>query len=129
MSITDGRRGHIASTYDNGDRLQTAGATAYTYTPNGELLTKMAVGRTTTYDYDALGNLRTITLPNASVISYVIDGRNRRVGENVDGTLQRGWMDADQLRPVAELAADGSIAARFVYGTRSNVPSLIQSAA
>ncbi|MBK9429529.1 MAG: hypothetical protein IPN65_03370 [Elusimicrobia bacterium] len=42
---------------------------------------------TTTYDYDAVGNLRGVTLPSGTTLEYVIDGRNRRVGRKVNDTL------------------------------------------
>ena len=41
---------------------------------------------TTTYDYDVFGNLRGVTLPNGTAITYLIDGQNRRVGKKVKGT-------------------------------------------
>ncbi len=56
------------------------------------------------------------------VIDYVIDGRNRRIGKKVDGILVQGFLYQDQLNPVAELDGTGNITARFVYGSKSNVP-------
>jgi RHS repeat-associated protein len=58
-------------------------------------------------------------------ITYVIDGRGRRVGKSINGTRVRGWLYADQLRPVAELDGDDNVIARFVYGTKPNVPEYI----
>ncbi len=76
----------------------------------------------TLYTYDALGNLTQVDLPDGRIISYVIDGQNRRVGKKVDGILVQGWLFEDQLNPVAELDGAGNVVARFVYGTRPNVP-------
>jgi len=117
-----GQRGTFSGTYDAQDRLIAYGSATYTYTDNGELLTKTDNVGTTTYTYDVLGNLTSVTLPAGMVIDYVVDGRNRRVGKKVNGVLTQGFIYGDQLNPVAELDGAGNIVARFVYGTRANVP-------
>jgi RHS repeat-associated protein len=53
---------------------------------------------------------------------YVIDGQNRRIGKMVNGALAQGFLYRSQLAPVAELDGTGDIVARFVYGTKINVP-------
>jgi RHS repeat-associated protein len=115
----------ITATYDNQDRLLTYGNANYTYTANGELATKTVSGQTTSYVYDTLGNLIQVTLPNADVITYIIDGRGRRVGKSINGTRVKGWLYADQLRPIAELDGNGTLVSRFVYGTKPNIPNYI----
>ncbi len=109
-------------TYDEQDRLLTYGTANYSYTTNGELLTKTEAGLTTNYTYDVIGSLTKVTLPGGMVIDYVIDGRNRRIGKKVDGILVQGFLYQDQLNPVAELDGTGNITARFVYGSKSNIP-------
>jgi RHS repeat-associated protein len=69
-----------------------------------------------------LGNLRTVSLPNGDSIEYVIDGRNRRVGKKVNGTLVQGFLYGNQLEPIAELDGSGNLVSRFVYGSRAHVP-------
>jgi hypothetical protein len=69
-----------------------------------------------------LGNLKSVGLPGGTTIQYVIDGQNRRVGRRVNGALVQGFLYQDQLNPVAELDANNNVAARFVYGSRGNVP-------
>jgi len=64
-----------------------------------------------------------VDLADGAAIDYVIDGRNRRVGKKVDGTLDKGWLYQDQLNPVAQTDGQGSITHRFVYADRSNVPA------
>lgn len=115
----------IAATYDDQDRLLTSGNTSYTYTANGELATKTVVGQTTSYVYDTLGNLTSVVKPNDDVTTYAIDGRGRRVGKSINGVHVKGWLYADQLRPIAEFDGDGTIVSRFVYGARPNVPEYI----
>jgi RHS repeat-associated protein len=107
--------GAIAYTYDAQDRLLTAGGTTYTYTANGELLTKTVGSQTTTYTYDVLGNLLHVGLPGGTLIDYLVDGENRRIGKKVNGVLVQGFLYENQLEPVAELDGNGNLVARFVY--------------
>jgi RHS repeat-associated protein len=79
-------------------------------------------GQTTTYSYDVLGNLKSVVGPTGFTIEYVVDGQNRRIGKKVNGVLVQGWLYQNQLNPVAEVDAAGNIIARFVYGTKANVP-------
>lgn len=104
------------------DRLESYGEFTYTYTPNGELETKTdtLTSDVTTYDYDVLGNLMAVDLPDGTRIDYIVDGRNRRIGKRVDGITTQTLVYGDQLNPVAEITAAGT--ARFVYGSRSHVP-------
>jgi RHS repeat-associated protein len=112
-----------SGSYDDQDRLLSYGNATYEYTANGELATKTVDEEdTTTYTYDALGNLLAVELPDGAVIGYVVDGQNRRIGKKVDGELVQGFLWEDQLRITAELDAGGNIVSRFVYGTRANVP-------
>jgi RHS repeat-associated protein len=108
---------------DDQDRLSSSpAASEYTYKANGELLTKTGAGQTTTYTTDLFGNLRTVQPPApAAPISYGIDGLNRRVSKSVGGVLQRAWAH-DGGRIVAEFNGAGTMTARFVYGTRPQVP-------
>src|SRR5579863_5292192 len=117
-------------TYDAQDRLVTypsLGA-SYTYTANGELTSKTTSAGTTNYTYDVLGNLLHVGFPAAladgtTTVDYIVDGQNRRVGRKVNGTLAQGWLYQDQLRPVAQLDGSGTnVVARFVYGSKANVP-------
>ena len=113
--------------YDDQDRLTSYGNFNYSYTDNGELLTKTDTSnnQTTTYNYDVLGNLVSVSLPVGNSIEYIIDGLNRRIGKKVNGTLVQGFLYKDQLNPIAELDGSGSLVARFVYGSKFNVPDYI----
>jgi RHS repeat-associated protein len=61
-------------------------------------------------------------LPSGTQIEYILDGQNRRIGKKVNGVLTQGFLYRSQLAPVAELDGTGTIVARFVYGTKLNVP-------
>jgi len=111
--------------YDDQDRLISYGNTSYTYTANGELETKTVGSDETTYDYDELGNLFTVDFESDPDITYIIDGRNRRIGKKVGGNMVQGFLYLDQLNPVAELDSNGDIVSVFMYGTRPNVPDFM----
>ncbi len=113
--------GAISAIYDAQDRLVSYNGVTYGYTANGELLSKTEGGVTTSYQYDVLGNLLQVGLPGETV-DYVIDGRNRRIGKKVNDVLVQGFLYQDSLNPIAELDAQDNVVARFVYGSRSNVP-------
>jgi RHS repeat-associated protein len=119
--------GTMTGTYDTQDRLVQYGSLSFTYSPNGELQSKIdaSTSQTTTYVYDALSNLRSATLPDGTQIEYVIDGQNRRVGKKVNGTLAQAFLYSGAPGPVAELDASGNVVSRFVYGTHANVPDYV----
>ncbi|QPJ63823.1 MAG: hypothetical protein G3M70_13955 [Candidatus Nitronauta litoralis] len=58
-------------------------------------------------------------------IEYLIDGRNRRIGKKVGGTLEQQWLYKDQLNPIAELDGSGNITKLFIYASRANVPDVM----
>jgi RHS repeat-associated protein len=118
------QNGQTIATYDNQDRLLTFKTFSYTYTANGELRTKTdsATGQTTTYTYDALGNLTHVDLPGAVTIDYVVDGNGRRVGKKINGVLVKQWLYRDGLHIVAELDGSGNLISQFVQGSRANTP-------
>jgi RHS repeat-associated protein len=120
--------------YDDQDRLLSYAGTTYTYSAAGDLETKTDVSGTTTYGYDALGNLRSVQFPDGKQVAYDIDGQNRRVGKKVcptpctgGATPQpvQGFLYGDQLRIVAELDGSNAVVSRFVYATRPNVPDFV----
>jgi len=118
-------QGSITAEYDAQDRLLRYADANFTYTANGELLTREDGLGLTAYEYDVLGNLRRVELSNGNEIEYLIDGRNRRVGKLVNGAFVRGWLYEGTLNPIAEVDAQGNITARFVYGSQVNVPDYI----
>ena len=108
--------------YDNQDRLASYAGFSYTYRQSGELLTRTLSGNTTSFLYDEVGNLVEVELPSSDIVTFVIDGHDRRIGRAFNGVLTTGWLYRDELNPVAELDGFNHLVSRFVYGTRSNVP-------
>jgi YD repeat-containing protein len=59
------------------------------------------------FQYDALGNLLSVGLPNGDLVEYRVDGLGRRVGKKKNGVLLKQWNYCDALKPVAELHGGG----------------------
>jgi RHS repeat-associated protein len=114
--------GTVNGTCDAQDHLLTYGSATYAYTANGELQSKTDANGTTSYQYDVLGNLRQVTLPGGGVIHYLVDGKNRRIGKEVNGQLVAGFLYQDGLRPIAQLDGSGNVVSRLIYAG-GNVPS------
>jgi RHS repeat-associated protein len=110
--------GTQTASYDAQDRLLTYGKWSYTYTANGDLLTKTDTsnGQITNYAYDAQGNLRHVGLPDGRSIDYVIDSENRRVAKKINGVVVRKWIYRDRLKPAAEFDGAGVLLARYLDG-------------
>jgi RHS repeat-associated protein len=112
--------GTLNGTYDAQDRLLTYGNGSFTYSANGELATKSVGANLTTYQYDVLGNLTAVTLPNGTQISYILDAENHRVGKKVNSVVVGGFLyDGRDL--VAQLDANNQMVSQFVYGS-GNTP-------
>ncbi|MEZ4726002.1 MAG: RHS repeat-associated core domain-containing protein [Caldilineaceae bacterium] len=126
-TTTSDSRGTFAGSYDNQDRLLSYGSATYSYSANGELQRKTVAEPVEAPEdsYDEIGTLTRVTLPTGEVITYLIDGKDRRIGKGVNGALQKGWLYEDQLRPAAELDGSGAVVSRFVYATRVNVPDYL----
>jgi RHS repeat-associated protein len=113
--------GTVNATYDADDRLLTYGNASYAYTADGELTSKTVASQTTTYQYDALGNLIAVALPDGTHLSYIVDAESNRVGKEVNGVLVSGFLyDSGNL--VAQLNASNQIVSQFVYSGVSNAP-------
>jgi hypothetical protein len=69
------------------------------------------------------------TLPSGTELAYVVDGQNRRVGTSVNGTLETGFLYQDQLNVIAQLNVNGTVAARFAFGSKANVPDYYTTSA
>lgn len=117
--------GSVTGTYDAQDRLLTygpsSGTTSYTYSANGELASQKTGTHTTQYQYDTLGNLTSVTLPNVTILTYLVDPENHRVAKRVNGTQQTGYLyDGGQI--VAQLNGSNQIVSQFVYATGATSP-------
>jgi RHS repeat-associated protein len=103
------------------DQLCEYGGFTYSYNARGQLQSKSDGMATTSYSYDGLGRLLGVTEPGMD-LHYVLDALGRRIGKIRDGNLEKGWLYADALNPIAELDGAGHVRATFIYGTRAHVP-------
>lgn len=113
----------FSAVVDAQDRLTDYNLVDYTYSLAGELETKVntLTSETTTFVYDVLGNLKSVTLPSSDVVTYEADGFNRRVSRTLNGTVTSKYL-YDGSRIVAELDSGNALKYRFVYGTKPHVP-------
>jgi len=88
--------------------------------------TNRDTGEAWLFQYDPLGNLLTVGLPNGDLVEYLVDGMGRRVGKKKNGVLLKQWIYRDALKPVAELDGAGALVSEFVYGAKSNVPDYVR---
>ena len=108
----------VAGTYDDQDRMLSYGGQSYTYGARGHQASASG-GQTT--DYDATGNLLSVTTAGGTTINYEVDATNRRI-ERTNGATSTRYLWRDHLRIEAELDGADSVVSRFVYGESPNVP-------
>jgi RHS repeat-associated protein len=116
----------VVATHDVQDRLLAHGDLVFTYTPGGHVRSKRdtRTGAHAIYQYDELGNLLAVGLPDGRVVHYLIDGENRRVAHLVDGQMQ--WLFAySSSLPVARLRPDGTVESFYIYGASAHVPDVV----
>jgi len=88
--------------------------TTLTYTPRGWLKTRTVGGLTTAFDYDKVGQLKKVTMPDASFIAYEYDAAHRltaisnTLGERIEYTLDYA---GNRIKEEVK-AADGSVVLR-----------------
>ncbi|MEZ4315092.1 MAG: RHS repeat-associated core domain-containing protein [Polyangiaceae bacterium] len=115
----------IAATFDAQDRLLAFGAATYTHAVTGERTSKTVGTDTTTYSYDAFGQLTTVTLPDATLIEYLYDASGRRIAKKVDGAFEQRFLYGGGLGPVALVDANGAVVERYVYATTPSAPDYV----
>ena len=126
LSTSDGTTA-TSCQYDAQDRATACGSESYGWNQSGQLvaITDTTSNTSTAFQYDMLGNLRQVTMPDGHRIDYLIDGLDRRIGKKINGSLVQGFLYQDDLRPVAELDGSGAIVSLFVYADRANVPAYL----
>lgn len=107
--------------HDNQDRLLSSvgpdGPQSWMYDANGDLLNRNDSSGQTSFDYDTSGQLLSVTKqPTGDVIGYELDADNKRAVKRVNGVIQRKWLYAGGLHPVAEYDANDNLVAVFNGG-------------
>jgi RHS repeat-associated protein len=97
----------------------------YTYDPVGNQLSKAEGKGTTTYTYDSLNRLSTVSEPDGKVTTYTYDGAGNRKAEKVEKGLAGAvifYAYNDQNRLSSMLSSDG-IETKFLYDRNGNLLS------
>ena len=71
------------------------------------------------------GNLLSVALPSGSTVSYLVDGENRRVARELNGTTTSEYLYKNALNVVAQLDGSGNLVTRYVFGSKPNVPDYL----
>jgi RHS repeat-associated protein len=111
----------VVGVYDAQDRLASYNGTTYAHDANGNRLAESTTGLTRTFDHDARGTLRAVTVGGTQV-GYTVDGLARRIARQENGTTTAQWLYRDALRIAAELDGQGALRWRFVYASGRHVP-------
>lgn len=111
--------------YDAQDRIVRWGADSYGFGARGVLSTAVLSGVTNRFVYNVPGDLLAVSRDSGPVtnISYLVDGKGRRIARWVNGTRTQGYLYYDDLRPAATLDAANGLASYFVYGFEAGSPS------
>jgi RHS repeat-associated protein len=113
------------ATYDGEDRLQKLGSVNYTFSPLGQLAERKEGANVTRYQFDAVGTLQKVTLPNNQTVEYELDAAGRRVGKRLNGAKRKGWLYDGALRVIAQTDAGGNVTQRYVYATQGHSPDYV----
>lgn len=111
--------GTINYSYDDNDRMLTAGASSFTYDNNGNTLTETTGGATKRYTWDFEDRLVGFSQgPSTSSYGYDVDGI--RVGSTVNGQSTRFLIDPKMpfQQVLEERDGTGAVQAKYLYGER-----------
>lgn len=113
-------------TYDDEDRLLTAGDVNYTFDVDGFLTSKTDGSETTTYDYSSRGELKKVELPDGKVVEYRHDPIGRRVAKLVDGVVVEKYLWHGRTKLLAVYNGDGTLKSRFLYADARMPMGMVQ---
>lgn len=110
-----------AYTYDDNDRLITAGGETYTYDDNGNTLSKTLGGETSTFSYDSKNQLNQAELIEGGVTTqaqyrYDIDGIRMQKTEDGNSTDYLVDHNRDYAQVVREVDQSTSQSLDYLYG-------------
>jgi len=108
--------------YDDQDRLEGCGNVTYEHNAVGQRTAKITPGATTYYNYNAIGELESVVLPNDQRISYELDPTGRRIAKRVDGVRSFGLLYQTALAPIAQIDPNNKVVSTFIYASSDHVP-------
>lgn len=95
-----------------------------TYSNDGDLISYSNCDGTTSFVYDVFGNLKSVKQPNADVITYKVDGFNRRVKKLLNGNTVEYYLWYDQHRLAAILDENKIAKVKYLYAPDSSAASV-----
>ncbi|MBF0528508.1 MAG: carboxypeptidase regulatory-like domain-containing protein, partial [Deltaproteobacteria bacterium] len=105
-------------TYNHNDanQLMSGGEYSYQYDAKGNLVQRTKTGETTNFSYNSENLLTSITGP--FTLNNTYNGMGHRVAKTYNGTITRYVLDinTDMNKIIAEMDANGTITAYYVYG-------------
>ncbi|TVM13563.1 hypothetical protein DPQ33_18220 [Oceanidesulfovibrio indonesiensis] len=113
-------------TYDDEDRLLTAGGAEYEFDADGFLTSKTDGSETTTYDYSSRGELKHVELPGGEVVEYRHDPMGRRVAKIMNGEVVEKYLWMGRTTLLAVYNGDGALKSRFLYADGRTPMGMIQ---
>ncbi len=102
-------------TTNNLNQYTAAGSTTYTYDADGNMLTSTTAGVTTTYTYTAGNRLASIT-NSSGTTTFTYDALGNLVAETVNGVTTDMLVDPTSGEMTGEFGAAGSVIAEYQYG-------------
>jgi RHS repeat-associated protein len=107
--------------YNTSNQLTSTPSVTYTYDNNGNTLTKVDSGGTTSYAWDIENRLATVTLPGAGgIVSFMYDPFGRRIQKSSAAGTTNYVYDGTNI--VAEFDATGTLVARYSQGQGIDQP-------
>jgi RHS repeat-associated protein len=106
----------VIASYNDDDELIAYGDRLYSYNADGFLLSKTTPEGVTKYAYGALGELRSVTLPDNTNIRYYYDANNQRVAKEVNGSVVHRYLWLNNTTLLGFYDKEGNLA-RFTYAT------------
>lgn len=102
------------------------GASAYSYDPNGNLISKVEDGVSWTYEWDALNRLIAVRRDGAEAARFGYDALGRRVSKTVGGLTTRYIYDGEDI--LEETRSDGT-SYTYIHGPGIDEPLARQDGA
>ncbi|WP_439484095.1 RHS repeat-associated core domain-containing protein [Cyclobacterium plantarum] len=117
-----GNRSHLVRdgnttiySYDQADRITTAGNTRFTFDANGNMTGKIVDGDSTVFEYDGENKLIGVMLPDGIIIRYTYDPFGNRISKSDNkGNRVRYVLDFDNV--LMELDQNNQTVARYTSG-------------
>jgi RHS repeat-associated protein len=108
-------------TYNSSNELTSTPAATFTYDNNGNTLTKVVSGGTTTYNWDFNNRLTSAVLPGSGgTVTFKYDPFGRRVQENSSSGVTNYLYDGANV--IEEVDASGNLVARYSQGMGVDEP-------